>query len=105
MVDRVYKTSLPQFRRTLESLGESFSKLDSATDWTELRVKPLLKHLTSLERLLGSTVFSREFSRLRKGVVLFHSDLEYFRTNVKGLEMLLHSEQRPLQHGSRRKGN
>jgi len=52
----------------------------------------LLRHLESLEELLESDEFSRELSRLTKGVELFHSDLVYFRTNVKGLKKLLQPE-------------
>jgi hypothetical protein len=92
MVDRVYKNELPELREALEKLREDFADLGSETDWAKLRIGPLLKHLESLEALLGSREFSREFSRLRKGVELFHSDLVYFRTNVKGLKKILQSE-------------
>ena len=94
MVDRVYKKDLPALRNSLEELRESFSNLSSRTDWTKLRIEPLLKHLRSLEQLLESAEFSRESSRLTKGVELFHSDLVYFRTNVRGLEKLLQSEKK-----------
>ena len=92
MVDRVYKNGLPQLRNALEKLREDFANLGSKTDWTRLRIEPLLRHLESLEELLESDEFSRELSRLTKGVELFHSDLVYFRTNVKGLKKLLQSE-------------
>jgi hypothetical protein len=92
MVDTVYKNGLPELRNALEKLREDFADLGSKTDWTKLRIEPLLKHLESLEELLGSRDFSQEFSRLRKGVELFHSDLVYFRTNVKGLKKILQSE-------------
>jgi predicted RNase H-like nuclease (RuvC/YqgF family) len=94
MVDRVYKKDLPAFRNSLEKLRENFSNLSSNTDWTKLRIEPLLKHLESLEALLESEEFSQEFSRLRRGVELFHSDLVYFRTNVRGLEKILQSEKK-----------
>jgi hypothetical protein len=95
MVDRVYKEELPRLRSTLEKLREDFSNLGSTkTDWTRLRIEPLLKHLEALEQLLHSREFSREFSRLTIGVELFHSDLVYFRINVKGLEKLLQSEKK-----------
>jgi molecular chaperone GrpE (heat shock protein) len=98
MVDRVYKADLPRLRKALEKLREDFSRLDaSKTDWTKLRIEPLLKHLDSLEQLLNSEEFSHEFSRLRKGVGLFHSDLVYLRENVKGLEKLLQSETKSLK--------
>jgi len=92
MVDRVYKADLPALRKTLEKLREDFSGLGTKTDWTKLRIDPLLKHLDSLERLLRSEKFSHESSRLTKGVTLFHSDLVYFRTNVKTLKKILQSE-------------
>jgi len=92
MVDRVYKNGLPEIRSTLEKLSADFATLNSKTDWTKLRIEPLLKHLELLEQLLGSEEFSQEFSRLRKGVEMFHSDLVYFRTNVKGLKKILQSE-------------
>jgi hypothetical protein len=95
MVDRAYKQELPRLRNTLERLREDFSNLESTkTDWTKLRIEPLLKHLEALEQLLHSRKFSHEVSRLTKGVELFHSDLVYFRTNVKGLEKLLQSEEK-----------
>lgn len=93
MVDRVYKEDLPRLKKALEELREEFSDLGpSKTDWARLRIDPLLKHIDSLEQLLHSKEFSQEFSHLRKGVVLFHSDLQYLRENVKGLEKLLQSE-------------
>lgn len=93
MVDRVYKADLPRLRRALEELRAGFSGLGSSkTDWVKLRIDPLLKHLDALEQLLRSKEFSSESSRLRKGVVFFHSDLVYLRENVKGLEKLLQSE-------------
>lgn len=95
MVDRVYKADLPRLRKALEELREEFSNLGpSKTDWTKLRIEPLLKHLDSLEQLLHSEEFSRESSHLRKGVVMFHSDLVYFRENVKALERVLLSEKK-----------
>ena len=92
MVDRVYKNGLPELRKTFEKLREDFDNLGTKTDWTKLRIEPLLKHLGSLEELLRSEEFSRDFSRLTKGVELFHSDLVYFRTNVKALKKILRSE-------------
>ena len=75
---------------------EDFSNLDSSkTNWAKLRIEPLLKHLDSLEELLHSEEFSREFSHLTKGVELFHSDLVYLRANVKGLEKVFQSEKKP----------
>ena len=94
MVDKSYKMDLPRFRKELEKLRKDFSILGSKTDWTKLRIEPLLKHLESLELVLGSEEFSRESSRLKRGVELFHSDLVYFRTNVKGLKKIIQSERK-----------
>lgn len=95
MVDRVYKKQLPRLRNDLEKLRESFSSLGSSrTNWTRLRIEPLLRHMNSLEQLLNAEEFSRESSRLTKGVRLFHSDLVYLRENVKELRKLLQSEKR-----------
>lgn len=96
MVDRAYKKDLPRLRNDLEKLRENFSSLGSSkTDWTKLRIEPLLRHLDS--QLLHSREFSREFSRLTKGVELLHSDLAYLRENVKGLEKVLQSERKSLK--------
>ena len=92
MVDRVYKNDLPELRKALERLREDFADLGSKTDWAGLRIEPLLKHSKSLEELLGSEEFSGEFSRLTKGVEMFHSDLVYLRTNVTALKKILQSE-------------
>jgi hypothetical protein len=92
MVDRVYKGQIPALRKALEKLRENFSNLSSKTNWTKLRIEPLLRHAEALETLLASGEFSREASRLTKGVVFFHSDLEYLRTNVRGLEKVLASD-------------
>lgn len=92
MVDRVYKASLPRMRQELERLREGFSQVEPRTDWGRLRVEPLLAHVRSLERLLGSRDFSREGARLSKGVVMFHADLVYLRTNLQALKQLLESE-------------
>lgn len=98
MVDRVYKTDLPRLRKALEELRQNFSGLSpSKTDWVKLRIDPLLKHLDSLEQLLNSKEFSAEFSHLRKGVALFHSDLVYLRKNVEELEKLLQSERKSMK--------
>ena len=92
LVDRVYKAGIPQLRERLAKLKEEFSGLDSGTDWTKLRVEPLLKHAEELERLLNRPDFAKEYARLRRGVVMFHSDLVYLRDNVRGLEETLESE-------------
>ena len=92
MVDRAYKGDLPRFREALEKLREDFSKLDSGTDWTRMRIEPLLEHLDRLEKVMDSPQFAAEFSRLRSGVAQFHSDLVYFRTNIQSLRKVLESE-------------
>lgn len=93
-MDRVYKGAIPELRKTLERLREEFSREDSRTDWVHLRIDPVLQHAKELERLVGSREFSQEFSRLTKGVALFHSDLVYLRTNVQTLQSLLRSERK-----------
>ena len=94
MVDRVYKGGIPELRKALEQLRREFSKLDSPTDWVHLRIDPVLQHASELERLVSSRRFAEEFSRLTKGVALFHSDLVYLRTNVKELQNLLRTEKK-----------
>ena len=74
-MDRSYKEDIPKTRRALEKLRKEFSGVVSATDWTKLRIEPLLDHVKSLERLLRSPKFARETAWLRRGVVMFHSDL------------------------------
>jgi hypothetical protein len=90
MVDRVYKSDIPQLRKALERLRGEFSKLHAPTDWTRLRVDPVLRHARELERRLKS----QGSTRLTKGVRLFHSDLVYLRENVSGLKAVLESEMR-----------
>lgn len=95
MVDRVYIKELPRSREALQELKVEFSKLDSPkTDWVKLRIDPLLSYVSSLERVLYSKEFSSELSHLRKGVTLFHSDLVYLRENIRGLRLILESEER-----------
>jgi hypothetical protein len=93
-MDRSYKEDIPKSRRALEQLKNEFLGVASTTDWTKLRIAPLLKHVKFLERLLRSPKFARETSRLRRGVVMFHSDLVYLRENVKALKEILEIERR-----------
>src|SRR5215468_10449219 len=93
-MDRTYKEDIPSKRRALEELKKEFSGLASTTDWTHLRIEPLLVHVKSLERLLRSPKFAGETARLRTGVVMFHSDLIYLRENVKALKRILEVERR-----------
>jgi len=106
-MDRTYKEDIPSTRRALEELKKEFSSVASTTDWTKLRIEPLLDHVKSLERLLRSPKFARETARLRRGVVMFHSDLVYLRENVKALKELLEVERRshrrrPVRRSPRR---
>jgi hypothetical protein len=96
-VDRTYKEDIPSTRRALEELRKEFSSITSTTDWTNLRIEPLLAHAKSLERVLRSPKFAREITRLRRGVVMFHSDLIYFRENVKALKAILTVERQSHQ--------
>jgi len=93
-MDRSYKEDIPKGRRALEQLKRESSGVASATDWTKLRIEPVLEHVKFLERLLRSPKFSRETSRLRRGVEMFHSDLVYLRENVIALKQILDVERR-----------
>ena len=93
-MDRSYKEDISKTRRALEELRKEFSGIPSTTDWTTLRIEPLLDHVKSLGRLLRSPNFARETARLRRGVVMFHSDLVYLRENVKALKKILEVERR-----------
>src|SRR5438105_174260 len=93
-MDRSYKEDIPSTRRALEELKKEFSSVASTTNWTKLRIEPLLDHVKSLERLLRSPKFARETARLRRGVVMFHSDLVYLRENVKALKGILEVERK-----------
>jgi hypothetical protein len=103
VVDRVYKSQIPALRKALGKLKENFANLSPKTNWMKLRIEPLLRHAESLEQLLNSREFSREFSRLTRGVELFWSDLQYLRRNVKGLEKLLRSEEESLRRKNKNK--
>jgi hypothetical protein len=99
-MDRSYKEDIPKMKRTLEDLKNGFSGVAATTDWTRLRIEPLLDHVKSLERLLRSPKFARETARLRRGVVMFHSDLIYLRENVKALKQVLDVERKSRQRRS-----
>jgi hypothetical protein len=100
LVDRVYKADIPAKREALEKLKKEFSELDSRTNWTKVRVEPLLRHVKELEQQLKS----QRSSRLTKGVRLFHSDLVYLRANVEGLKEILRSEKKSLQRRIKKSG-
>ncbi|SYZ72250.1 hypothetical protein TRIP_C20365 [Candidatus Zixiibacteriota bacterium] len=91
ILDKVYKREIPAARQALEELKAKFSGLESRTDWYKLRIEPLLRHARTLEQLLLSPEFSRETSRLTRGVVMFRSDLVYLRENLRALQLILKS--------------
>jgi len=106
-MDKSYKEDIPKTKRALEELNKEVSGVASTTDWATLRIEPLLDHVKSLERLLRSRKFARETARLRRGVVMFHSDLVYLRENVKALKEILGIEsklhpRRPMRRASKR---
>ena len=102
-MDRSYKEDIPSTRRALEELKKEFSSIASTTNWTKLRIEPLLDHVKSLERLLRSPKFARETARLRRGVVMFHSDLVDLRENVKALKGILEVEKKSHRRRSVRR--
>jgi hypothetical protein len=93
-MDRAYKQDIPSVIKRLERLRDAFATLDSKTDWTSLRIEPLLEHAKSLDRLIHARQFARETTRLRRGVAMFHADLVYFRENIQGLKKVLESERK-----------
>jgi hypothetical protein len=93
-MDRAYKQDIPSVIKRLEGLRDAFAALDSKTDWTRLRIEPLLEHAKSLDRLIHTRQFARETTRLRRGVAMFHADLVYFRGNLQGLKKVLESERK-----------
>ena len=99
-MDRVYRSNIPALRAALEELREEFSGISSQTDWSRLRVQPLLRHATELETQLES----QGTSRLTRGVAMFHSDLVYLRENVVQLKQILASERKSLRRGPKTTG-
>jgi hypothetical protein len=99
MVDRVYRSDLPRLRKVLLNMKKEFSHMDSSTDWVRLRVDPLLAHIEQLR----SMVRIWDSSRVSGGVPMLHSDLVYFRRNVKGLNGVLASERRRSRRQHRRR--
>lgn len=67
-MDRVYEEDIPAAIAALERLREEFSGLTPKTDWVKLRLEPLFQHARELQRLLRLPKFSRETSRLTRGV-------------------------------------
>jgi hypothetical protein len=101
-MDKAYKEDIPKYRRALEDLREKFAGIVTKTDWIALRIEPLLQHVKHLEGVLRSPQFSRELTRLRHGVAMFHADLVYVRENIKGLKAILTREKTGLQARERR---
>jgi hypothetical protein len=93
-MDRVYQQGIPGVVKSLAELKAEFGSFHPTTDWTRLRIEPLLEHARSLERLLRSREFAREAARLRGGVDMFHADLAYFGENIRGLKKVLASEKK-----------
>ncbi len=91
-MDKVYKKDIPTYKDALVDLRREFSHLQTSTDWTKLRVEPLLEHVIRLERLLRAPKFSKETARLRNGVAMFHADLVYLRANLKALKEIISIE-------------
>jgi len=91
-MDRSYKEDIPKAKRALEQLKQEFADVASPTNWTKLRIEPLLEHVKSLDRLLRSAKFARETTRLRRGVAMFHADLVYLRQNIQALKKILRTE-------------
>lgn len=98
-MDRSYKEDIPRARKALSQLKKEFSRVDSTTDWVNLRIKPLLAHVRFLERLLRSPKFARETSRLRRGVPMFQADLVYLRENVRALKKILADRKKGATRG------
>jgi len=90
MVDRVYRSDLPRLRKILLNMKKELSQMGPSTDWVRLRIDPLLAHVDQLRAMIRIW----DSSRRRGGVPMLHSDLIYFRENVKGLKLVLASERR-----------
>ena len=99
LMDRSYKEDIPKIRKALEALRSELAELRSTTNWTKLRIEPLLEHVKYLERVLGSPKFARETARLRRGVAMFRADLVYFRENIKELKKIVAIESRLSRKG------
>jgi len=104
-LDRSYKEDIPLVIERLERLKQEFASHASGTDWTRLRIDPLLAHAKSLDRVMHAKRFARETARLRGGVAMFHADLVYFRENIRALKKLLLSRRKaaPRRRGSARR--
>lgn len=85
------------FRAELEELSDGFARIEVKTDWTRLRIEPLLNHVDLLETVMRSKRFEGEVSRLRRRVSMFHSDLVYLRDNIRELRKTLRFAQRTCE--------
>lgn len=103
-MDRSYKEDIPKYRAALTAMKAEFEALALDTDWTGLRIEPLLNHVERLDQLLRSRKFARETARSRKGVAMFHADLVYLRTNLKELRAILSDARQKLDRGLARAG-
>lgn len=86
----IHQADLPRLRKTLLNMRKEFSQFDPSTDWVRLRIDPLLAHIDQLKAMVRIWDSSRQSG----GVPMLHSDLVYFRENVKGLGRVLASERR-----------
>jgi hypothetical protein len=90
MVDRVYRSDLPHMREVLLNMRKEFLKANPSTAWVRLRIDPLLTHLEQLRTMVPEWDSSGPLG----GVPMLHSDLVYFRQNVRGLQRVLASERK-----------
>lgn len=90
-MDKVYKSDIPEMIQTLRQFKSDFSRIESKTDWANLRIAPLLKHAKTLQKIIESPKFAKETARLTRGVRMFRSDLVYLRTNIAALRDVLMS--------------
>ena len=63
-MDRAYKRDIPRHRKALEDFKRELADVVTKTDWTTLRIDPLLEHVTKLEGSRQSPQFAREIARL-----------------------------------------
>ena len=90
MVDRVYRSDLPRLRKELQILRKESLKIEPSTDWVSLRIDPLIAHVDVLRRRIRTW----DSAGTRGAVPMLHSDLVYFRKNVKSLREVLAAERR-----------
>jgi hypothetical protein len=81
-----YLFNLKRLKKELEEIKDDFSKFDPLTDWTRAKVNPLLNHVGNLMESLKW--FPRSLDEK-----LLEDDVKYFEENIKGLRIVLKSEQ------------